>query len=93
MLFWFVELWTYLKRVCNSKSRHFDTPGDCVHHRGGGGGGGGGYAPFYILSLTRDVKLYEGTDSYCNKTPTRAYPWNAHTVNTNCPVIVNFNYR
>ena len=28
-----------------------------------------------------------------NKTHTRAYPWNAQTVNTNCPVTVNFNYR
>ena len=28
-----------------------------------------------------------------NKTPTRAYPWNAQTVNTNCPVTVNFKYR
>ena len=25
-----------------------------------------------------------------NKTPTWAYPWNAQTVNTNCPVTVNF---
>ena len=35
---------------------------------------------------------FRNVDIIMNKTPLRAYPWDAQTVNTKCPVTVNYNY-
>ena len=51
-----------------------------------------------LLPRTINTRLnilpeFTRTGNNNNKTPTSAYPWNAQTVNTNCPVTVNFKYR
>ena len=44
----------------------------------------------WILSLWA---LVHWRDYIINKTPPKAYPWNAQTVNTKYPLTVNFKYR
>ena len=43
--------------------------------------------------LFKEINDTEISITFSNKTPARAYPWNAQTVSTNCPVTVNFKYR
>ena len=47
----------------------------------------------YMFLRNSLLEVFSNSEQNYNKTPTWAYPRNAQTVNTNCPVTVNFKYR